>query len=185
MGIGENSGQLLLERLARGDELAWGQVFSAHRDRIFGFCLRMMGNREEAEDVSQEVFLRAVRAIGTFRGESSIKTWLHQIAHNLCLTRLAAAKKRAEHTSDLIWLSDMTDGSPTGDAAIASGDLRNAIELAVSELDPVFREVLLLREVEDLSYEEIAGVVGASVNTVKTRIHRARAKLQQQLVEFR
>jgi RNA polymerase sigma-70 factor, ECF subfamily len=185
MVIGEGSEQLFLERLARGDELAWGQVFSAHRDGIYGFCLRMMRSREEAEDVSQEVFLRAVRAIGAFRGDSSIKTWLHQIAHNLCLTRLAAAKKRAENTSDLIWLSDMTDGSPISDAAIASGDLRNAIELAVRQLDPVFREVLLLREVEDLSYEEIAGVVGASVNTVKTRIHRARAKLQQQLVEFR
>ncbi|MFZ0424580.1 MAG: RNA polymerase sigma factor [Xanthobacteraceae bacterium] len=185
MAIGESSEQLLLERLARGDELAWGQVFSANRDRIYGFCLRMMRNREEAEDVSQEVFLRAVRAIGAFRGESSIKTWLHQIAHNLCLTRLAAAKKRSEQSSDLIWLSEVTDGGPSGDAAMASGELRNAIELAVSELDPVFREVLLLREVEDLSYEEIAGVVGASVNTVKTRIHRARAKLQQQLVEFR
>jgi RNA polymerase sigma-70 factor, ECF subfamily len=185
MGIGEASDRSLLERLARGDEVAWGQVFTAHRDRIYGFCLRMTRNREEAEDISQEVFLRAVRAIGTFRGEASIKTWLHQIAHNLCLTRLAAAKRDRDKATELAVVGETTSPVSTADTSVAGGDLRKALEHAVGELEPVFREALLLREVEDLSYQEIAAVIGASVNTVKTRIYRARAKLQQQLAEFR
>ena len=97
MDEAERAERSLLQRLVRGDERAWGQVFETHRDRIYGLCLRMMRNREEAEDISQEVFLRAVRAIGTFRGDASLKTWLHQIAHNLCLTRLTAAKKGMEY----------------------------------------------------------------------------------------
>ena len=165
--------------------MVWRQIFSAHRDEIYGFCLRMMRNREEAEDISQEVFLRAVRAVGNFRGEATIKTWLHQIAHNLCLTRLAAAKRDRDNRSELIWVSDLTSDNPSAETSAASRDLRKALELAVGELEPVFREALLLREVENLSYEEIAKVIGASVNTVKTRIHRARTKLKQQLMEFR
>jgi len=165
--------------------MAWGQVFSSHRDRIYVFCLRTMRNREEAEDISQEVFLRAVRAIGSFRGEASIKTWLHQIAHNLCLTRLAAVKRDRDKATELAFVDETTSTGSTADTSVTSMELRKALEHAVGELEPIFREALLLREIEDLSYEEIAGVIGASVNTVKTRIHRARVKLQQQLAEFR
>jgi len=185
MGIGGSSEQSLVKRLTQGDEAAWGRVFSTHRDKIYGFCLRMTRNREEAEDLSQEVFLRAVRAIGTFRGDASIKTWLYQIAHNLCLTRLAAAKRDKDRALNLTWIGEMTSAPPGADASVAGDDLRKAIELALGELDPVFREAILLREVEDQSYEEIAQVTATSVNTVKTRIHRARMKLQQQLAEFR
>ena len=185
MGVGESSERSLLERLARGDEMAWGQVFNAHRGRIYGFCLRMMRNREEAEDISQEVFLRAVRAFGTFRGDASITTWLHQIAHNLCLTRLAAAKRDRDNRSELIWVSELTSDDPSADTSVSSEDLRKALELAVGELEPVFREAILLREVENQSYEEIAQVTGTSVSTVKTRIYRARTKLKQRLAEFR
>ena len=180
----ERAERSLLERLLRGDERTWRQVFETHRDRIYGLCLRIMRNREEAEDISQEVFLRAVRAIGTFRGDASLNTWLHQIAHNLCLTRLAAAKKNIESASDCSWITDLVSEAPGSDRSLASIELREALELAIGELEPVFREAILLREVEDQSYEEIARVTGVSVNTVKTRIHRARTKLKQRLMEF-
>jgi len=165
--------------------MAWGQVFSAHRDRIYGFCLRMMRNHEEAEDISQEVFLRAVRAIGTFRGDASITTWLHQIAHNLCLTRLAAARKNMESAPHWTLVDELPSDSPSAETSVVSADLRKALEIAVGELEPVFREAILLREVENQSYEEIARIAGTSVNTVKTRIYRARIRLRQQLAEFR
>ena len=98
MDEAERAERSLLQRLVRGDERAWGQVFETHRDRIYGLCLRMMRNREEAEDISQEVlFLPGRWAIGRRRGDASLKTWLHQIAHNLCLTRLTAAKKGMEY----------------------------------------------------------------------------------------
>ena len=185
MDEAERAERSLLQRLVRGDERAWGQVFETHRDRIYGVCLRIMRNREEAEDISQEVFLRAVRAIGTFRGDASLKTWLHQIAHNLCLTRLAAAKKNMEYAFDYTWITDLAGEDPGVGRSSAGVELREVLELAIGELEPVFREAILLREVEDQSYEEIARVTGVSVNTVKTRIHRARTKLKQRLTEFR
>ena len=185
MSGGESSEQALLRRLTRGDEAAWEQVFSTHRDRIYGFCLRMMRNREEAEDISQEVFLRAVRAIGTFRSEASLNTWLHQIARNLCATRLAVASKSIEEPADHSWIADLPSDEPGADRSSASAELREALELAIGELEPVFREVVLLREFENQSYEEIARITETSVATVKTRIYRAREKLKQRLAEFR
>jgi RNA polymerase sigma-70 factor, ECF subfamily len=145
----------------------------------------MMRNREEAEDISQEVFLRAVRAIGTFRGEASLNTWLHQIARNLCATRLAAAIKNIEEPADRSWIAALASDQPGADRASASVELREALELAIGELEPAFREVILLREFENQSYEEIARITETSVATVKTRIYRAREKLKQRLAEFR
>jgi RNA polymerase sigma-70 factor (ECF subfamily) len=181
----DSSERTLLGQLARGDEAAWGQVFGAYRDRIYGFCLRMMRNREEAEDASQEVFLRAVRAIGTFRGEASLNTWLHQIARNACVTRLTAAKKNLEDAADRSWITDLASEEPGADRSSASVELREALELAIGELEPEFREVILLREIENQSYEDIARITETSVATVKTRIYRAREKLKARLAEFR
>jgi RNA polymerase sigma-70 factor (ECF subfamily) len=184
MSGGQRADQFV-ERLVRRDERAWAQVFATQRDRVFGVCLRMMRNREEAEDISQDVFLRAVKGIGQFRGDASLKTWLHQIAHNLCLTRLAAAKREVESPLEGDWIVEPVSEEPGADRASAGAGLRKALERAMAELEPSFREAILLREVEDLSYEEIARVTGVSVNTVKTRIYRARAKLRQRLEELR
>ena len=138
----------------------------------------MLRNREEAEDASQEVFLRAVRAIGTFRGEASLNTWLHQIARNACVTRLAATKKSLEDAADRSWIADLASDEPGADRSSASVELREALELAIGELEPAFREVILLREIENQSYEDIAQITETSVATVKTRIYRAREKLK-------
>jgi RNA polymerase sigma-70 factor (ECF subfamily) len=145
----------------------------------------MLHNREEAEDISQEVFERAVKSIASFRGEASLKTWLYQIAHNACLTHIAAAMKRGQSTSDERWMTVLASAAPSAEQSSASGEIRAALESAVGDLEPVFREAILLREVEGQSYGEIAQVTGVSVNTVKTRIHRAREQLRQRLVEFR
>lgn len=173
-----------LERLRLRDEKAWAQLFEAYRDKVYSLCLRMLHNAEEAEDVSQDVFLRAVKSIASFRGESSLKTWLYQIAHNACLTHIATARKGAQHISDRDAMTEIAGDAPSAEQLSASGELRVAVERAMQGLDAVFREAIILREVWDQSYEEIARVTGVSVNTVKTRIHRARVKLQQQLVEF-
>lgn len=181
----DSSERTLLDQLARGDQAAWGQVFGAYRDRIYGFCLRMMRNREEAEDASQEAFLRAVRAIGTFRGDASLSTWLHQIARNACVTRLTAAKKNIEDAAELSWIADLASDEPGADRSSASAEMREAIEIAIGELEPPFREVILLREIDNQSYEDIARITESSVATVKTRLFRAREKLKMRLAEFR
>jgi RNA polymerase sigma-70 factor, ECF subfamily len=145
----------------------------------------MLRNRQDAEDVSQDVFARAVRAVGEFRGDAAIKTWLYQIARNECLTRLAAIKRDTAYKSDWAWFSALTGDNPGADAAVINDDLRKALESAIGELEPMLREALLLRDVEGLSYDEIARVTGTSLATVKTRIHRAREKLKRRLAEFR
>jgi RNA polymerase sigma-70 factor (ECF subfamily) len=185
MEDGDGVGPRFLERLLQREQKAWAEFFETHRDRIYSLCLRMLHNREEAEDISQEVFERAVKSIASFRGEASLKTWLYQIAHNACLTHIAAAKKSGQSMSDGRWMTALASAAPSPEQSSASGEIRAALESAVGDLEAIFREAILLREVEDQSYGEIARVTGVSVNTVKTRIHRAREQLRRRLVEFR
>ena len=185
MSTGDRSEQALLDRLARMDELAWRWLFRAYADTIYIFCLRMVRSPETAEDIRQEVFKKAIGAIEKFRGEASVKTWLLQIARNSCLTHIAAAKKEMVCTPDYDLVANLQSEEPGAECSMASSELREALKLAIGDLEPVFREAILLREVESLSYEEIARVTGVSIDTVKTRIYRARHKLKKRLAEFR
>ena len=129
--------------------------------------------------------MRAVRAIETFRGDASLSTWLHQIARNACVTRLAAARKNIEDPAERSWITELASDEPGADRSSASAELREALEVAIGELEPPFREVILLREIDNQSYEDIARVTETSVATVKTRLFRAREKLKTRLAEFR
>ncbi len=176
----------LLARLLLQDRRAWTEFFDAYRDGVFRLFFRILGSREGAEDVSQEMFLKAVKFMASFRGEASLKTWLYQIAHNACLAHISSARKEASHRTDnAAAVERVASDSPDAERAAASGKLRGVLEDAIRELDFAFREAILLREVEGQSYEEIASATGVSVNTVKTRIHQARARLQQRLAEYR
>jgi RNA polymerase sigma-70 factor (ECF subfamily) len=182
---GEKAEQLLVGQLARNDKRAWAQFLAAHRDEVFGVCFRMLGNPDEATEATQEVFLRAVKGIRRFRGESLLGTWLHQIACNLCLDRLEASGRRAKCIAEKGCMDGIACEDPRSDRLPASIGLHKAFRRALAELAPVFREVILLREIEHRSYQEIATKLGVPINTVKTRIYRARAKLRQRLAGFR
>jgi RNA polymerase sigma-70 factor (ECF subfamily) len=185
MSNGDSSERALLERLARMDEAAWRWLFNEYSDIIYGFCLRMVRSREDARDIRQEVFARAIGAIGKFRGDASIKTWLLQIARNSCLTHIEAAKKHMVCTPDYDLVANLPSEEPGTDCSTTSSELREALELAIGELEPMFREAILLREVDGQPYEEIARITGVTIDTVKTRIHRARLKLKKRLAGFR
>lgn len=174
----------LLERLKRADQGAWAEVIGKHRNKMFSFTVRMLRNRQEAEDVCQEVWERAIRSIATFRGEASLDTWLCSIARNRCLTRLEAAK-RVGNTEDDAWILKLADDAPGPYERAASNELRSAMERAFGRLELEFREAILLLLINGLTYEEIAHVTNTPVATVKTRVHRARIKLQGMLAEFR
>jgi RNA polymerase sigma-70 factor, ECF subfamily len=172
----------MVNRLRRYDSRAWREVFLLYRDRIYGLCHRMLRNRLDPEDAAQEVFERAVRSIGGFRGDSSLSTWLYRIATNTCLTRLETAKRSA----DTLELSpDLESGELAPDRLAASGQLQVALSRALGQLDPLFRAAIHLRDLDGRSYEEIAEIMEIPIATVKTRIHRGRTKLQQLLVDFR
>lgn len=184
--LGEASGEdspQFLERLRNGDGRAFEELVIAHQHRIFGVALRMLGDAAEAQDVAQEVFLRAHRALGGFRGDSKLSTWLYTIASRLCLTRLGAGERRLRHDSEerLARLAD-TQADPAKDAE--RSELQAALHRAIAELAEERRIVVVLRDIEGLSYEEIAAALDLELGTVRSRLHRARQDLKDKLERF-
>jgi RNA polymerase sigma-70 factor, ECF subfamily len=180
----------LLERLRKMDSATWTQAIRQYQPGILHACRIRLRNHSDAEDVCSEVFLRAVSQIARFRGDSSFKTWLHTIAHNLCMTHLATASRRRyrsiDELSDRDTRSDLpADDSPSADQLLEGAEIRSAFDQAMRALDPELANAFYLREIEEFSYEEIARVTGTAINTVKTRIFRARSQLRGLLVEHR
>src|SRR5687768_11401750 len=179
-----------IERLRARDERAFNELVKEYERRIFGLLLRMIGRRDEAEDLAQEVFVQVFKAVGTFRGDSKLSTWIYRIAVNLCKNRVKYLKRRRAEAQDeyeaLAERSPLTSGSGVTSGDIARPDhmlegiqLERVVHQCIVELDEDFREVLILRDVEDLSYEELCEVTGLPDGTVKSRLHRARAMLKQ------
>jgi RNA polymerase sigma-70 factor (ECF subfamily) len=180
----------LVERLVARDERAFSQLVRLYERRVFALVLRMLGNRAEAEELSQEVFVQVFKAIGNFRGDSKLSTWLYRIAINLCKNRSKYLKVR--HTDEQDALDDIAERAPLGaargsnvaqverpDEALAGKQVERIVQEAIVRLEPSFRECLVLRDVEELSYEEIGQITGLPSGTVKSRIFRARAMLKE------
>jgi RNA polymerase sigma-70 factor (ECF subfamily) len=172
-----------LDRLRRGDEAAFEELVIAHQHRVFGVALRMLGNAAEAEDVAQEVFLRAHGGLRAFRGDAKLSTWLYAITARVCWSRLGSAERRAGRAGEeaLLRLSDPGPG-PAG--SLERGELEAALQRAIAELPEERRMVVILRDVEGLSYEEIAGALDLELGTVRSRLHRARQDLKDKLLRF-
>ena len=179
-----------IARLASRDERAFNELVVLYQERVFRILSRMLGRRDEAEDMAQEVFVQVFKAVGTFRGDSKLSTWIYRIAVNLCKNRVKYLKRRHSEAQDEY--EAMAERSPmTSGSGVTSGDihrpdqmveglqLERVVQLCIVELEPDFREVLILRDVEDLSYEELCEVTGLPDGTVKSRLHRARAMLKQ------
>jgi RNA polymerase sigma-70 factor (ECF subfamily) len=173
----------LLARLCAGDARAFEALVSTYQHRVFGVALRMLGSRVEAEDVAQETFLRAHRALGAFRGDARLGTWLYAIVSRLCLNHLASAPRRHERSDDAALLRL---AAPAADAAAAleRSELEAALQQAIAELPHERRIVVVLRDLEGLAYEEIAETLGLELGTVRSRLHRARLDLKAKLERF-
>lgn len=180
----------LIERLVARDERAFNELVRNYERRVFGLVFRMLGSRAEAEDLTQEVFVQVFKAIGTFRGESKLSTWIYRIAVNLCKNR--AKYLRVRHTGEQDQIDDVAERLPPSqarhanvaqvdrpDEAMAGRQVEEIVRQAIAEVDENFRECLILCDVEELSYEEIAEITQLPVGTVKSRIFRARAQLRE------
>ena len=179
----------LLKRCGRGDADAFGRLVSHYENTVFNVALRMVGNRHDAEDVAQNVFIKAFRKIRSFGGRSSFATWLYSIAVNESISerrrRSAKSRKGAVQMSVL----DGNDGDPydppgdgpAPDGRMQAGETHRRIEQAIAELDEEYRGVVVLRDIEGLDYRAIGEVLGCSRGTVKSRLHRARLELRQKL----
>lgn len=170
----------LLARLRAGDERAFETMVTTYQHRVFGVALRMLGSRAEAEEIAQETFLRAHRALGGFRGEARLGTWLYGIASRLCLNRLAGGLRRHEQSDEAAMLRHAAERADAG-AALEQRELAAALHDAIAGLPDERRLVVVLRDVEGLDYEEIAQVLDVPLNTVRSRLHRARLDLQAKL----
>lgn len=173
----------LLDRLRRGERAAFEDLVRAYEHRIFAVAARMLGSRAEAEEVAQEVFLRVHRAVGEFRGDARLSTWLYAIASRLCLNRLAAADRRHPRDGDEA-LAAVPSTEPDAAARLERLELEEALRQAIEALPDERRIVVVLRDFEGLSYEEISEVLDLEPGTVRSRLHRARMDLKDKLERF-
>ena len=172
-----------LERLRAGDARAFEELVASHQHRVFGVALRMLGSAAEAEDIAQEAFLRAHRSLPEFRGDAKLSTWLYTIVSRLCLNRLASRDRKAvRHGEEVLLRVADPRGDPQTDAE--RGELESALHRAIAELSEERRVVVILRDLEGLSYEEIAAALGLELGTVRSRLHRARMDLKDKLERF-
>jgi len=182
----------LVQRSLAGDTDAFGQIVERYQSKVYNLALRMTGNPEDALDMAQESFLRAFRSLKTFKGDSSFSTWLYRIANNIVLDELRKRRRRP-----LVVIS--TDAFVAGDEGehplefsgpkslqpeeqVVRAERRQEIEQALQAISPEHRHILLLRDVEGFSYEEIADMLSINVGTVKSRLNRARLSLRERLI---
>lgn len=181
---------LLLEAFRKGNPGAFDAIVRAHQDRVYAFCARMLSDREDALDVSQEVFLSAYRNLGTFRGDAALSTWLLRIAANRCLNRIR--QRKSVGARETPWpdagpdaegpeFQPATPTSAEPDRIAEARETGAVLSDALGRLDPGARWMVLLSDVEGFSYEEIAEMANVPVGTVKSRLHRARMALRRML----
>lgn len=167
----------LAQAAADGDMQSFEQLYERHHRRVYSLCLRMTTNAAEAEDLAQEVFIQLFRKIGSFRGESAFTTWLHRLTVNQVLMHFRKRGVRMEQTTD--------DGETPVQIVKGTADPnhmpvvdRIALGNAIKQLPPGYRTVFVLHDVEGHEHEEIAKMIGVSVGTSKSQLHKARMKLR-------
>lgn len=181
----------VVQRARAGDDGAFEQLVLAHQRRTFNVAYRILGDYEEALDLTQDVFIQAHRSLRQFRGEARFGTWLIAVTVNLCRNRLKHWKRRSRSRHDSLSESTGHDGSglqrelpDPGTSAFEELEGRQLEELVreeMNQLDEEYRTVLVLRELHDVAYEEIAGMLEVPVGTVKSRLHRGRTELRERL----
>lgn len=178
-----SEGRDLALRHRYGDPAAFEEIYRRYAEMVFGLALRIGGDRELAAEMTQETFLRVFRHLAKFRGHASLRTWIYRIALNCCRSRLRRRGRRAveEPTERLERLADER-ASPE---QIAAGrEAGRHLTAAIAGLPLAFREAVVLRDVEQLSYAEIATVLGVRIGTVRSRIARGRERLRRALEEI-
>ncbi|HWP47545.1 MAG TPA: sigma-70 family RNA polymerase sigma factor [Candidatus Limnocylindrales bacterium] len=179
----------LVKRCQAGDSLAFETLVIRYQRQIFSLIHRMTNNPEIVEDLAQEVFISAFKAIGEFKGNSSFFTWLYRIAINKCKNYLASSRgslipigdRRSEAEPSLLEIADQRVNPQT---ALLTGELLAQVDEALGSLPDDQREALVLYDLEGLSYQEIAEVLNCPIGTVRSRLARARAALRERLKDY-
>jgi RNA polymerase sigma-70 factor (ECF subfamily) len=172
----------LVRAAAAGDAAAFEQLYQQHYRRVYSLCLRMLSSTTQAEDLTQEVFLQVFRKLGSFRGDSAFTTWLHRLTVNQVLMHFRKRGVKLEHTSEEGDFTNVVDTPLQSTRRISMVD-RLALEKAIAELPPGYRTVFTLHDIEGYEHEEIAGMLGVSIGTSKSQLHKARMRLRELLMK--
>ncbi len=188
------SDSYLVERALDGDIAGFEKLVTRYQNKIMGYVGRMTnGDREEAEDITQEAFIKAYRSLDSFRGQASFSTWLYKIATNLCIDRARTRKRRPQQAYSLDEPYDKDDdkgGREIADSrfepskGVERDEMRTIVRQTVAEMPEKQRQVLIMCDLQGMAYENIAEVLGIPLGTVKSRIFHARADLARRLKPY-
>lgn len=183
----------LVRRFKQGDAQAFASIVERYQDRVFTLAFRWLGDRAVAEEVAQDVFLALYRSLDSFRGDAKLSTWIYRVVVNHCKNKRLYRSRRKEDRHEPLegTRAPGDDGperqlpadQPDADAATYTGEAEALVQQALLKLDEEQRAIIVMRDLQDLSYEEIADLLGLQRGTVKSRLHRARAQLAAILSE--
>jgi len=173
----------LIERCLSGDQAAWDQIVRQHWRKVFNLAYKFVGRHDEAEDLTQDIFLKIFKALRTFDRRANFQTWLISISRNLCIDHYRSVRKERETMARDVDASELSpvsrERSPL--SQLEQVDLKQIIRQALAELPPALRQAVVLRDLQEFSYQEIADQLGLPEGTVKSRINRGRFELARQL----
>ena len=170
----------LVKAAAAGDSGAFEKLYELHNRRVYSLCLRMLGNPAQAEDLTQDIFLQVYRKLGSFRGDSAFTTWLHRLTVNQVLMHFRKRGVKLEQTTEEGDFTNVVE-TPLQSTRRTSLIDRLALDQAIAELPPGYRAVFVLHDVEGYEHGEIAKLLGVSVGTSKSQLHKARMRLRELL----
>ena len=173
-----------VRKLQRGETDAFETLIRRHQKTIYNLAYRMLGDYDEAAEISQETFLSAYRAIGNFRGDANFSTWLYRIALNHATTRRKTLTTRQQRTVPMENSEPASDPNPGPPESMEKKEIRQRVQQALNRLEPEDAAVILLRDLQDVPYEEVARVLEVPIGTVKSRLHRARQALKSELASY-
>lgn len=182
--------QTLVEKAKQGDVEAFETLIAEHQKRIYNIAFKMIGNQEDALDLSQEVLIKIFKNLHKFHGSAKFSTWVYRVATNTCLDEIKKRRKYTTYsideriqTEDGDLTADIPDTAPTPEASAVQKDVQKIIQEGIAKLGDEHKKVIILRDLHGFSYEYIAKILKCSEGTVKSRISRARKKLKKILSE--
>ncbi|MBC7189746.1 sigma-70 family RNA polymerase sigma factor [Candidatus Aerophobetes bacterium] len=186
------SDSVLLEKSKKGDEESFRKLVEKYQSKVYSIAFAMVKNKTEAEDIMQDIFIKVYRSLGNFKGKSKFYTWLYRITINTCINHLNHNKKtntislsspenREKYQDQIIKTSLFLEDSKSPFEILQNRELEEKIKLAIESLPLELKQVFLLREIDDLSYKEMAKILNCSEGTIKSRLFRARDKLREKI----
>ena len=177
----------IIERCLNGDQAAWEQIVRLYRRKVFNVAYKFVGSHDQAEDLTQDVFLKLFKSLDTFDRRANFQTWLISVSRNLCIDHYRSARRERETINRDVDPSDLTPVAP-GISAYGRLEHRDRVSLlrtALAELPPTLRTAVMLRDIQELTYQEIATTLRLPEGTVKSRINRGRTELARQIQKLR